>query len=431
MARVQFKRLAALAGLVSVAVLGAALLTPVAAQAKVPSPIPAPTAQFGTLVLTPSSGTATTAVTWGTTTACPAANQAGAFLTAYSNAGVAQQFSNTVTPGASPIPAGQAMSGTLGAFVATLGAVPDTFEFTVQCEDATGVNIAPFQTIFVTFAADKSWTTSATPPAGPAATTTTVSASSASVATGGTDTFTATVTSASGTPAGTVAFSDGTTSLGSFTLVNGSASVQDTTSLTGAGTTHTITAVFTPTSATAFASSQGSTNVLVTGGLIQSETINVNIPASQGQLILTVNNATPVSMGTAVLSADFKTFTASGTLNDVTVSDQRNQTVPGWHVTGKVGNFVGTTNALNTIGGQYLGWAPAVKTQNTAGDVLAGAAVTPNSPGLTTESPLGSAAVGKGLNTSVFNATVTLSAPASTQPDTYSATMTITLYTAP
>jgi hypothetical protein len=425
MPNVHLKRSAVLAGLVSVAVVGVMMFTPAAAMA-------AHGTQPGNLVLTPASGPSTTAATWSTTTPCPVGQQNQAILEAYDTTGAAQHMSNPVLPGSVAIPA-KPMLGTMGALEGTLllsGTAPVTFEFVVNCQAAV-TDLNPTQSIFVTFAADGSYTTSATPPAGPAATTTTVSASSSSVATGGTDTFTATVTSASGVPAGTVAFSDGATSLGSFPLVNGSASVQDTTSLTGAGTTHTITAVFTPTTATAFASSQGTTNVLVTGGLIQSETINVSIPASQGALVLTVNNATPVSMGTAILSADFKTFSATGTLNDVTVSDQRNQTVPGWHVTGKVGNFVGTTNPANTLGGQYLGWMPAVKTQNTAGDVLAGAAVTPNSPGLTTESPLGSAAVGKGLNTSVFNAALNLAAPANTQPDSYSATMTITLYVAP
>jgi hypothetical protein len=424
MPKVHLKRSAVLAGLVSVAIAGMTLLTPVAAMA-------AHGTQPGNLVLNPASGDLSTKPTWSTTTGCPSGTNA-AVLDGYDTNGTAVPLSNPVTlPGTTPISNKQVLAN-MGVLLGNLdvqGVGSGTFEFVVNCQAALG-DLNPVQATFVTLNADGTWTSSGTV-TGPVDTTTTVSASTPSVADGGQVTFTAHVAAASGSADGTVQFFEGANALaGPFQLVSGSAEAQLT--LSGVGTTHTIVAKFTPTNSNAFKASQGSTSVLVTGGLIQSETINVNIPISEGKLILTVDNSHPVDMGQAVLNTTtFSTFSASGTLNNVTVSDERNQTVPGWHLTGKVGNFVNKTNSNLTIDGKYLGWTPNLVSSDATQSVLAGNQVAPNSPGLTTESGLGSAALGKGLHQSVFNAGLSLLAPSSTQPGDYTATMTITLYEAP
>ena len=157
------KRSAALVGLVGLAVAGAVLLTPAAAQAKVASPPHA--SQPGSLTLSPASGDATTKATWSTTTACPSQHNAGAYLAAYDNTGVGQQISRTVTqPGTGPIQS-KPMLVAMGAVFDVLGPAPDTFEFAVVCEASLTSHVA-VQSTFVTVKADGTWTASATPPGG-------------------------------------------------------------------------------------------------------------------------------------------------------------------------------------------------------------------------------------------------------------------------
>ena len=413
MPKFHLKRSAVLAGLVGIAVVGA-LVMPVAASAHVSNP-PKGSAP-GKLVLSPATGNANTSPTWSTTQACPADHQAGAFLVGYDNAGIGQQFSDTFSPGNGNITPKPVLAP-MGALVGQLGAIPDTYEFTVICV-ASLTDTVPVQSTFVTFAADGSWTTSATPPAGAVSTTTNVTTSTNAVGNGGMVTFPATV--APTTAVGKVEFLDGATSIGLVNLVNGSAQLQA--PLTGLGQ-HTVTAKFEPTDVNAFTGSQGTVSVTVTGGNVQSETINVNVPQSEGPFILTVSS-NPVSLSTAALSADFTHFSASGTLSDVTVSDERNQTQPGWRVSGQIGNF---SDGTHTIPGNSLGWTPAVKTQNPAADVVAGPVVAAGStPGLSASSLLASAAVNKGLHTTVLNAALDFEVPSSTKPGNYSATLTIT-----
>src|SRR5215471_7720582 len=116
-----------------------------------------------------------------------------------------------------------------------------------------------------------------------------------------------------------------------------------------------MTAMFVPTDPLAWAGSTSTAiPVTVSAGIVPTETVNVAVPTSQGRFIMTVSS-TPVSLGTAALSSDFSHFSASGTLSDVTVSDERNQTVPGWTITGQVSNF---TAGTLTIPGSDLGWTP-------------------------------------------------------------------------
>src|SRR5258705_185639 len=91
-------------------------------------------------------------------------------------------------------------------------------------------------------------------------------------------------------------------------------------------------------------------------------------------------SATPVPLGTALISGDYATFEATGQLGAVTVSDSRYQSQPGWTVSGQVGDF---TAGGHTVAGYYLGWAPVVTTQNADQDVVPGPVVSPGTnPGL-------------------------------------------------
>jgi hypothetical protein len=204
--------------------------------------------------------------------------------------------------------------------------------------------------------------------------------------------------------------------------VSAGAAQFSTTSLTAGA--HSLTAVFTPTNAGSFSGSTSQpVTVTITSSLVQSETINVNVPASEGVFTMTVDQAS-ASLGTAVLDSTNTFFTASGSLGTVTVSDGRNQSKPGWHITGQVGNF---SDGTHTIDGNSLGWAPKITTPNAAADVVAGPAVAAGSnPGLAQGSGLASAGAAKGLGTTVLGADLSLKVPSSTAAGAYSATLTIT-----
>jgi hypothetical protein len=157
--------------------------------------------------------------------------------------------------------------------------------------------------------------------------------------------------------------------------------------------------------------------------IVASETINVSIPNAEGVFTMTVSN-TPVQLSDAVLSADRTTFESTGQLGAVTVSDARNQTQPGWSVSGQVGDFSG---GGHTFSGGNLSWTPMVVERNPAGDVDAGPTVASGTnPGLTGGSNLARAAAMHGRGICILGATLDLKLPVSTHPSAYSATLTIT-----
>jgi len=153
------------------------------------------------------------------------------------------------------------------------------------------------------------------------------------------------------------------------------------------------------------------------GGDVQGETIDVNVPRSEGVFTMTVSTA-PVQLSDAVLSADNTSFEATGQLGTVTVSDGRNQSQPGWSISGQVGDFSDGTHSFT---GNDLGWTPAV----TGAGVGAGPVLPPGSnPGLRQGSVLASAPVG--LGTTVLGAGLDLRVPSGTPAGAYSATLTVT-----
>jgi hypothetical protein len=422
--KIHLKRTAVMAGLVCAA-MGAMLIAPTAAQANVTNPPQG--SQPGNLTLTPGSSTDYTVVpTYKTSTPCPAPNNVAAIVVLIGNDGSENQLSAPALGAAIQQPTG--FTASLGASAndmigiggTAVPAVGQTYELAVDCRASALVHGVYVQSTFITFPASSAsaWTTSSTPPAGATSTTTSVTGPT-SAAVGGNVTFNATV--APNTAVGSVQFLDGSTVLGTVAVSAGTAQFSTTSLTTG---THSITAKFVPTDPTAFSGSTSSPiSVVITSGNVQAETINVAVPTSQGPFIMTVST-TPVSLGTATLSSDFTHFSASGTVSDVTISDERNQTVPGWTITGQVSNFTG---GGHTIPGSDLGWTPAVKTQDPAADVVAGPAVAAGTtPGLTSSSVLASAGAGKGLHTSVLNAALDFEVPASTAPGSYSATLTIT-----
>ena len=378
--------------------------------------------QPGNVSLTPSSGGPTLAPTWTTTTPCPTGNTDGADLAILADNGVdvLDVASDTVPIVNQPGGFSGVVNFTMGAHAAGLTA-GHAYEWSVQCFTPTGEYIF-VQSMWVTFDASGNWTSSPTPPAGATPTTTSLVANPSTASPGSPISLTGTVSPAAA--AGTVEFFDGAVSLGTPVAVFGGTASQSVSTLTAG--THSITAHFAPTDPNAFAASTSSAStVTITGGNVTTpgtETIQVNIPVVEGQFVVTVD-PTAVSLGTAHSIAG-GLLQATGNLSAVTVDEGRTVTHPGWNISGQVSDF---TFGANTIDGDSLGWTPAVTTQNTAADVVAGAAIAAGTnPGLKQGGTLAGAANAKGVGHSVLGAALDLQVPNTTTAGAYQATVTIT-----
>jgi hypothetical protein len=412
----RFGRAALLLGVAGVTV-GGSLLMAGAAQAAVgTSP--------GTVTLNPATGPTTSTPTWSTTVACPTGFQGSAVFKEVHSDGVATNNISAFVNGTAA-----AFSGTLQASMAQLqgaGGVANggTQEFVVVCyasQSGTGAS-QPFMDTFVTWSTDgTTYTSSGTGPTQAVNTTTTLTASPNPATTGQTVTLTATEVAADSThPAGSVQFMAGTTAIGTAVAVNASGVATTTTSFAAAGS-QALSAVFTPTSTTAFNPSTGTATetVQAAGANSGSEPLAVTVPAS-GAFTFTVATGT---VNLAVSGAN-----ATGALNPVTVSDTRN-TVPGWSVSGQSADFAGSgTAAGSTISGNQLGWAPTDTSLGTGATL--GGTVAPASPGLgTTAAVLAQAHAGSGAGTSALGANLTLAIPATALAGPYASSLTLTAVT--
>ncbi|WP_433056649.1 Ig-like domain-containing protein [Dactylosporangium sp. CS-033363] len=416
------KRRALVAGVV-LGAMGATLLAPSIAQAQVPNPLPSGI-NMGGLHLTPTSGAADVTPTFKADTACPAGTNL-ANVNTIDLLDVEQTISSNVT---GPLVLAPNFGGSFIQDMATVQLLAgnggaESFLFLIDCRTGAGHGTYT-DAVQVDFAADGSWQIHGSGPV-QAQTTTTVSPASQTVSPGTNVTVTASVSPAAA--AGTVEFKDNGTSV--FTTPAGSGTFTFSSAALGLGN-HSITATFHATDSAAYGDSTSSAASVLVASDTQSatETIQVGVPQEQGVFAMTVDPGI-VDMGIAHLqgTGDARHFHAEGSLKNVNVSDGRDQTVPGWSVTGQVGDFTKTDDATKKFSGTSLGWQPSVVAQNAASNVTAGAGVgTGVNPGLTSASSLGGAQSGKGLGDSKLGAALFLDFPRGTQPGTYAATITIT-----
>ncbi|MBO0836307.1 MAG: Ig-like domain repeat protein [Actinobacteria bacterium] len=234
------------------------------------------------------------------------------------------------------------------------------------------------------------------------------------------DPLTATVLAEDGTaPAGTVQFTAGATNLGAVPVdATGVAKLDFTPSDAG---TILLSAVFTPDDPT-YAPSTATLQLIVApcagcGFIAGSSPITFTVP-QVGTLTVTV---APGTVDLAVSGT-----TATGSLQDVTVTDTRNF-VPGWSVSGQDSPFMGSGPASGfSIPADQLGWIP---TGFFTGGATAGPPVLPGtSPGGLGDTPhlLASAPAGQGLGTNVLTAALNLDIPAGTTAGPYTSDLTIT-----
>lgn len=128
-----------------------------------------------------------------------------------------------------------------------------------------------------------------------------------------------------------------------------------------------------------------------------------------------------VDLGQATESGDF--FTATGSINPITVTDTRRALAP-WSISSVVSDF---RDGTKTFSGKYLGWAPSVLTPGagaTAGSSIASGAT--SGTGLSESRTLGSAVAGHAKGSGKLGADLNLKFPTTVDKGTYRATLTIT-----
>jgi hypothetical protein len=428
----RLKRAAVLAG-VGALIVGGSVLGASQAQAL---------AIFGTtpgaLTLTPASGPSTTVPTYNST-ACPNGFAGAAtplFIDPKTTAGTPVNQINDDALAGTNLSVASAFSGTfqfpIGNVVSDLGlstTTSTTVEFVNFCYTAAnGTGPGEFvQDTFVTFnPVAGTYSSSATPPAGPASTSVALTASTPDYA-GQPITLTATITAnptTNGTPAGTVAFNAGGTLItgcGTQPVTNGVATC--TTSSFLAGANQAISAAYTSSDTTKWNSSTGNATLTVVtapafGGNIP---LAVTVPTS-GAFSLTVDTTDVVTLTAAGL-------TATGTTTPVVVSDTRNS-YPGWSVSGQANPWTGTTGgtaAGGTIAANQLGWVPGT----VPAGVTAGPTVAPATTFGSTASVLALAHAGlnggvNGYGTFNLTAALNLVIPATAPAGPYTSTLSIT-----
>ena len=252
------------------------------------------------------------------------------------------------------------------------------------------------------------------------ATVTAVSASPASAIPGQAVTLTATVTSASGTPPGSVQFEVAGTLVGSPVPGDSSGVATTTETFTTAGV-QVVSAVFTPDNVTDFQPSAGVVNVIVLPTISSIVPLATTIPPA-GAFTLTVPSTGMVSMTVSGSSA-------AGDILPVVVSDSRN-TYPGWSVSGQASDFTTSSPGPDTIiSGNELGWMPDT-TASLASGVMPGGAVQAAAPGLgSAPATLASASAGAGFGTSTLGAHLSLVIPPTAVPGPYTSVLTLTAVT--
>ena len=144
------------------------------------------------------------------------------------------------------------------------------------------------------------------------------------------------------------------------------------------------------------------------------------IASADGTLSLTVPAGASVTFGTATLDAGNKS-TSTGTLPQVTVTDERYSSKLGWSLQAEADDF---RSGSNIIGRKFLAIVPSIVTN--AGGVTA--ASTPLA-GLAESYPytIANATVNNGVGTSVIGGGLTFVAPVGSPAGTYTSTLTLTL----
>ena len=144
------------------------------------------------------------------------------------------------------------------------------------------------------------------------------------------------------------------------------------------------------------------------------------IASADGTLSLSVPAGASVTFGTATLDINNKS-TSTGTMPQVTVTDERYSSKLGWSLQARVDDFL---SGSNTIQSKNLAIVPSIVTNaggvTAASTPLAGSAVA-------YPYTIASATLNNGIGTSVIGGGLTFVAPVGSPAGTYTSTLTLTL----
>lgn len=231
--------------------------------------------------------------------------------------------------------------------------------------------------------------------------------------------------------AGSITFLDGTTTLGTVAVANGAAVFNTTTLALGS---HTLSASFTPTNTTAYGpSASPAVPFAVTKYVPPTTTETITTTVDAGSLNISVPTG-QVSLPDPVLNSSGTLFTTSGSLETVTVTDNRAGN-PGWTASGLATAFSQTGGSVQ-ISAENLGWTPGTPTGSAGQTLTTGPTVAPangvaasdnGNAGLAQSRTLVSASAGAGLGTAKIGASLALNVPTTTTAGTYQSTLTLTV----
>ncbi|WP_448631234.1 Ig-like domain repeat protein [Cellulomonas soli] len=227
--------------------------------------------------------------------------------------------------------------------------------------------------------------------------------------------------------AGTVTFRNGSTVVATAPVTAGAASLK--VSTFGAGT-YAFTAEFAPTDPAAF---QASTSTAVAAEYVTSavsveQTVLVTVPVGTISLTTPYTPTSPLDLGTAVLDPADSTYSASGALKDIVITDSRAGNL-GFTASVVSGAFL---SGSSTFGGEYAGLTDLVATQ-VAGNALQAGDVTvtdnaPTAPGLATPKVFASYGAGKTIGTARIDGVFRVDqVPSSVTPGQFAATVTFSV----
>ena len=247
-------------------------------------------------------------------------------------------------------------------------------------------------------------------------------------------TLKATVAATTGSPAGTVTFSDNGVSLGSSPVdASGVASVTKNTFAAGA---HSFTAAFVGTAPYTDSASAAVAASYVAKGASDEGAVQVVIPAGAIAITTPYTAASPLSLGTAVLDSATSTYSASAKFGDATdpakaikITDTRSAST-GWVATVLCGDF--SNGTATTFSGKYAGLTDLKAVQVSGNALLATDVAVTNHPAFTdglasakTFATYAPAAVN--LGTAQLDGTFAVShVPTSVTPGTYTAKLVFT-----
>ncbi|RZS91198.1 Ig-like domain-containing protein [Motilibacter rhizosphaerae] len=252
-----------------------------------------------------------------------------------------------------------------------------------------------------------------------------------------------TTISAAVTPAGAVGsvqLFDGTTQIGSTSVVGGTATFQP----TFAAGDHSLQAKFTPADPTDYVASQSAVvpvSVAAAQFTPDVQTITGTIPAGTIVISTPYTASSPLDLGTLAIDPNGTKFSASAPFQNIQVVDTRAGDLP-WTLSAQAGDLAnGGSDVNDTISGQNVGLTDLAPTYLAGNALNASNPVTvsanavpalPVAPGTTGTAGLGGQAhpiahAAKGAGTVKLDGTLTLEAPTSTHPGKYTGVVTFTV----